>query len=392
MSIVNPSDTVERQNEKLLQITEALMHRVEASSADAPEFLDLEFSDLGIQRPAQANRITARPTRLSDRGTHPAPDRNVGGLHRALKRTQDLQSQLMQAQEAADLLRRDLGDITEAMTEGFALFDARDCLVICNSRFCRDFRDTVTDLQPGVSLQACVTQISQSQHLRLVDTDSPQNRARRWMHQHLDASAPFNVALSDDRWLQVSAHRTADGGTTVVHADITDAVRRARDAGSRQRDKQTRLIRATLDSLNQGVGIFDEHDQLLAWNAKLGAVLGIPAHRLYVGAVFEALLDDLTAEMRFADLRDRSDLFRWARTPSGRRPISFDVERDGGIHLQIFASALPARDPSDREVRAQDTQRGSGIVLSCTDVSAERDIAHTLSELNAQLEHRVLER
>jgi PAS domain-containing protein len=86
----------------------------------------------------------------------------------------------------------------------------------------------------------------------------------------------FNVRLAGEHWVQVSEHRTADGGTVILQTDVTDIIRAERHERGKLLDDQARVIRATLDHIDQGVGIFDAEARLVGWNQRLGTLLSLP--------------------------------------------------------------------------------------------------------------------
>ncbi len=95
-----------------------------------------------------------------------------------------------------------------------------------------------------------------------------------------------------------------------------------------------------------------------------------------IGASFIGLLDDLDDAFIFTRGIDRASFRRWAVSEGLRQPVSFEVQRGDNIILQIFGRAMPDR----------------GFVISCTDVTAEREAAQKLYEMNEILEQRVMER
>ncbi|KMK67485.1 PAS-domain containing protein [Puniceibacterium sp. IMCC21224] len=355
MSIINPADSVERQNEKLIEITEALMRRVEYGTTQS-----------GVAY-AQFERAALLEKRVRERTLE---------LERTLDLLHESNSQLGRANQATEAARRNLADAIETVSEGFALFDPADTLVMCNSRFCRDFRDTVQDLSPGLPFPDYVERISQSRYLALPEGETPDLWLERRIDRHKDRHVMFNVQLAHDRWLQVSEHRTANGGTVVLQTDVTDIIRLERQEHTRLKDKQARMIRATLDHLNQGVCIFDEQGQLVGWNQKLGLLLSLPARRLKLGVSFIGLLDELDSGIQFTRGIDRDTFRLWANATGPRQPVSFEVRRGERMILHIFGRGMPDR----------------GFVISCTDVTAEREAAQKLHEMNEILEQRVMER
>jgi signal transduction histidine kinase/CheY-like chemotaxis protein len=355
VSLIDPSDSIERQNEKLLKIADSLMRRVEYGVAHSGAAY------------AQFERAALLEKRVRERTLE---------LERTLDLLHDANGQLARANQETEAARRNLADAIETISEGFALFDPNDDLVMCNSRFCRDFRDTAGDLKPGLAFDSYVDRVSRSSYLHLPDHQDRNTWAKMRRQRHKDRRVMFNVQLIHDRWLQVSEHRTANGGTVVLQTDITDIMRVERQEQAKLRDKQTRMIRATLDHLNQGVCIFDENARLVGWNQKLGSLLSIPARRLRIGASFTGLLDDLDDTFRFTRGIDLASFRSWATSDGLRQPVSFEVQRGDSIVLHIFGRAMPDR----------------GFVISCTDVTAEREAAQKLYELNEILEQRVMER
>ncbi|WP_136443625.1 PAS-domain containing protein [Pacificoceanicola onchidii] len=355
MSLVNPADSVERQNEKLIKIAESLMKRVEYGS---------EPSGAAYE---QFERAALLEKRVRERTLE---------LERTLNLLHESNAQLAAANDETEAARRNLADAIETVSEGFALFDSAETLVMCNSRFCRDFRDTVRDLSPGLAFSQYVDQVSRSRYLALPQETSARTWADKRLRRHRDRHVMFNVELAHDRWLQVSEHRTANGGTVVLQTDVTDLIRLERQERDKLRDKQTRMIRATLDHLNQGVCIFDEKARLVGWNEKIGTLLALPARRMQLGASFFALLDRLGDDIVFTRGLTQEGFSNWARQDRPREQISFEIRRSGSITLQIFGRGMP----------------DGGFVISVTDVTTEREAAQKLHELNEILEQRVMER
>ncbi|MBM7066399.1 PAS-domain containing protein [Actibacterium sp. 188UL27-1] len=355
MSILNPEDSLERQNEKLLQISAALMRRVEQDT-DRSGLAYIQFE---------------RAAMLED---------EVRSRTRDLERTLDLlhesNARLAEANAATEQARTDLTDAIEAVSEGFALFSPDDTLVLSNSRFCQQMLDVSDELHPGLSFVDYVQLISESRFLALPDGQGPSDWAQRRISRHRDKSVMFNVRLIWDRWLQVSEHRTGNGGTVILQTDITDIMRIEREERSKLIDKQARMVRATLDHLNQGVCIFDRNARLAGWNRKVGTLLSVPATRFRIGAGFHQLLDRLSDDIRFEGGVTRKDLVAWIAQTADRPPLSFEIRSGDSMTLAVFCQEMPDH----------------GFVISFTDVSAEREAARALFDANELLEQRVLDR
>ncbi|MDZ4136800.1 MAG: PAS-domain containing protein, partial [Paracoccaceae bacterium] len=333
-SLVNPADTPARQNAKLLQIAEALMRRVEQATDDG-----------GVAY-AQFQRAVLLEDQVRERTRE---------LERALDLLNLSNARLGAANRATEAARRNLANAIETVQEGFALFDAAEILVLCNSRFGMHMLDILDDLKPGLGFAEYVQKVSLSGYLELPKGETPQDWLARRMRHHLDRHVIFNVRMTGDRWVQISEHRTPDGGTVILQTDVTDIIRTERQERGKLLDDQARIIHATLDHLDQGVAIFDADARLVGWNQRLGSLLAIPLLRLRVGAGFSLLLDRFAQDGAFEAAMSAQKVLDWA-TGGARAPLRFTVRRGADTMLDVFAQEMPDR----------------GFVISFTDVTAER--------------------
>ena len=353
-ALLDPADTLLRQNQKLLQIVSALMARVEQ-----------ETNDSGAAY-AQFQRAVLLEDQVRER---------TRDLERALDLLNLSNGRLAEANRATEAARRNLANAIETVQEGFALFDPSDHLVLCNSRFGMHLRDIHPALKPGLAFADYVRLVSTSRGLALPNDETPQDWAARRMRTHLDRHAMFNVQLAQDRWLQVSEHRTPDGGTVILQTDVTDIILMERETRGRLLDDQARILRATLDHLNQGVCIFDAGQRLVGWNQRLGTLLSIALPRLRLGTDFTQLLDRFAPDSRFETVT-LDVMYQWAASTAPRQPLRFTLQRGDDRVLDVFAQEMPDR----------------GFVISFTDVTAERKAIAALSRANETLEARVIAR
>lgn len=352
--LLDPNDSLERQNEKLQKISEALMRRVEQDT----------------ERVGAAYSQFERAALLEDQVRQRTHD-----LEHALDLLNASNAALEEARRAAERAHANMANAIEAIDEGFGMFDAEDRLVMQNSRFGMHMPDIKPRIQPGMAFTDYVLAVSESVYLDLEGGLSRQAWAHKRRMRHRDAHVMFNVRLVSDRWLQVSEHRTPDGGTVVLQTDVTDIIRMERVERSKLLDDQARMIRATLDHLDQAVCIFDKDTNLVGWNARFGELLAIPATLLRVGMRFDRLMDHLVADTETSPNRVHG-FHEWAHKPKNRPALRFEMVRRTGMTMDAFAREMPDR----------------GFVISFTDVSRERESARALSEANELLERRVQER
>lgn len=353
--LINPADPPERQQEKLLTIVEALMKRVEQVTDDS-----------GVAY-AQFQRAVLLEDQVRDR---------TRDLERALDLLNESNSRLERAMDEAEAARRHLADAIETIEEGFGLFGPDDVLVLCNSRFGMHLPDIRDHLVPGLTFERYVDVVSQSGHLVLPRGETREEWTARRRRRHADRHVMFNAEMIWDRWVQVSEHRTADGGTVVLQTDLTDVMRLEREERDRLLDDQARLVRATLDHISQGVCIFDREGRMVGWNRRLAELLSIPVAGARRGIAFPALLDMLRGRVRLGPGMTLTALLEWATQKKSRPALTFDMRSGTDMILTVFAQEMP----------------DGGFVISFTDVTSEREATHAMEAANETLEKRVLER
>ena len=350
--LVSPTDSLERQNQKLGQIIDVLMRRVEASDDDG----------------GAAYALFQRAAMLEDQVRERTRD-----LERALDLLNRSNAELEEANRTAERARSDLAGAIETIQEGFAIFDPQDRLTLCNSRFGMHMPDILGRLVPGLPFDTYVTIVSESRHLRLDPGDSPAAWAARRRGHHRQEHAIFNVQVAGDRWLQVSEQRMPQGQTVIMQTDISHVIRMEREERGRILDDQARLVRATLDHLIQGICIFDRDARLVGFNQRAASLLALP--RLTAGLEFDLILAWLQSSMDFGGADPRA-IRKWVARTDARPPVRLELRRGVAQTLDVFAQEMPDR----------------GFVISFTDMTVEREAARALAEANERLEQRVTER
>jgi adenylate cyclase len=124
--------------------------------------------------------------------------------------------------------RQRLVDAIESISEGFALYDADDRLVLCNSRYRELLYPGLADIMEAGTPFENVVRYAAERGL----VENAKGRVEDWVAERLaNHRNPSGVVLqhrSHDRWVQISERKTADGGTVAVYSDITD-LKQARD-------------------------------------------------------------------------------------------------------------------------------------------------------------------
>ena len=114
-------------------------------------------------------------------------------------------------------------DAIESISEGFALFDTDERLVLCNSRMRQIYKQHAHLLTPGRSF-AELARASIDDESELLGQPVEDWLAERM--RQIQAGRSAAESRVGDRWVRVNDHRTSDGDTVSVRTDITELKRR----------------------------------------------------------------------------------------------------------------------------------------------------------------------
>jgi PAS domain S-box-containing protein len=133
-------------------------------------------------------------------------------------------TELKRAEAARRASEQRLVDAIESISEGFALFDDEDRLVMCNHRY-RELYPGNTDLMvPGTPFAVLARAAAERDLVRGAAKGADEWLERR-LALHRNPPGPYLQAQSDGRWIQVNERRTSDGGTVAVFTDVTELKR-----------------------------------------------------------------------------------------------------------------------------------------------------------------------
>lgn len=125
--------------------------------------------------------------------------------------------------------RQRLIDAIESISEGFALYDNEDRLLVCNNRYREILYPGLDDaVVSGTHFEAIIRAATERGLI-----EDAIGREQEWIAERLEAHRnPTGTLLQQrgpDRWIQISERRISGGGTVAVYSDITELKRREQD-------------------------------------------------------------------------------------------------------------------------------------------------------------------
>lgn len=133
------------------------------------------------------------------------------------------------AQARAAEFEQRLSDALESMSEGFALYDADDVLVLCNETYRTMYGDSSGFIRIGRRFEDIVRDSALAgQFPAAIGREEEWVAERLRIHRDPPEQSVLQT-LSDGRVLMVAEYRTREGGYVGIRADITERVRTEHD-------------------------------------------------------------------------------------------------------------------------------------------------------------------
>ncbi|MFN3991091.1 MAG: ATP-binding protein [Erythrobacter sp.] len=302
----------------------------------------------------------------------------TGELEDAMGKLAEINARIEAAHADADAARTRLRDAIESLSDGFALFDAEDRLVMSNTAFIEmwpEFSEMIDDKPTFSEMIDRLTRRGSA----IGSLIAPERWKQERLARHRDTGSHVQM-MADGRWLQINEVRTSEGGTVSIYTDITSV--KAEDARQRALELAERnlALQSTLDTLSEGACLFGPNKRLQAWNGELASMLRIDRD-------IKALIgthDDFVRHCLGPCALDRPQAVEWRE---GRGPRISTECMLGSRHFVIRSVTLATGgmafafdDVTDR-IKFQQT-------MTATAETLERAVAERtaeLSEVNRQL-------
>lgn len=236
----------------------------------------------------------------------------------------------------------DLDSLTtafELLTDGMALFDAQERLVLANPALKALFPATADRIVPGTTFEQLLRLgMAVGENSQALSRDPEEYLAERLAaFRHANGQAQ-DLRLADGRWIRVVDRRLPQGGTLCLRTDVTELKRNEQQLrDSEQRYRQ--LIYLSPD----GIAVHDAQGRGRFINGAGRAILGIGAEE----DATQFHITDLMAE----ETRPLGEML--LRRVVGGEPLHqmrIDLRTLGGRDFVAELSAVPFHDNGDRLV------------------------------------------
>jgi PAS domain S-box-containing protein len=281
-----------------------------------------------------------------------------GRVVRVVGSTGDITAEKTFARER-DEARTRLSVALQSMSQGFALFDAEDRLVMCNSPYRRFFTETADPevaamVVAGMRFEDFVRAAYAKGMYPDAGPDIEAYMQKRLARRRTPGPG-FELTLRDGTWLYVTEQRTHDDGLVAVYTDITDVKKRESELQAARLAAETALadLRAAQDRLVQTEKL-----------ASLGQVTAGIAHEIKNPLNFVNNFAALSAEL-VGELKD----------------VFSDIELSKTKREALDDIALTLKDNLEKVV--QHGKRADSIVKNMLQHSREGSGDHRPADINA---------
>ncbi|MCB2079672.1 MAG: PAS-domain containing protein, partial [Novosphingobium sp.] len=295
-------------------------------------------------------------------------------LEDALARLNAANAKLESANRETGAARNRLRDAIESLTDGFALFDADDRMVMCNEAFL-GFYPELVELRDRNPTFLEIIEVIAGSGRTIGSLISPDRWIADRLARHARADGAHIQALSDGRWVQISELHTSEGGTVGIYTDVTEV--KAQDARDRARElaEKSAILQSTLDTIRLGVAVYDAHRSLIAWNGSLLRTLSLSEDE-FSRVLTHAGMIEICEKANGPFGPDRP--FEWLAQGSPD-VVALRRQKDGRV-IEVRRATMP----------------DGGMVMTFEDVSErieasqvlERRVAERTTELEAEVEER----
>jgi class 3 adenylate cyclase/PAS domain-containing protein len=232
--------------------------------------------------------------------------------------------------------RQRMVEAIESISEGFALYDADDRLVLCNTTYRDLWGYSDTEAAPGVHWDDLDR--FDDERSTVIDegsgiAGSPWRAALSRRRQRQSTEIQF----ADGRWVTIRDRKTVTGDSVTIQTDITE-LKRTEEALA---EKEAQL-RVALDNMSGGMALGDRDLNYVLFNSQFSELFEFPDGLMKIGG---SIRDELRYQADRGDFGpgDKDDLIERV-VANYRRGEAVSVERaiaGSGRTLQVYLAPTP---------------------------------------------------
>ncbi|WIY23745.1 PAS-domain containing protein [Parasedimentitalea psychrophila] len=272
-------------------------------------------------------------------------------------------------EDEAQAARQRFEEAIEAISSGFALWGADDRLVTCNARYREYFSKLGDVVAPGALFTDIIAAGLGRGLFPLSEGDVPSYLAAI-AEKRLAAIGDSREQLIDGQWLQITDHRTKDGGIVSIYTDVTEL-----KTSQMEIEKQSIILKSTMENMGQGITMVDRDLNTMALNQKFLELMDLPTEKFAAGFSMEQAFRYNAERGEYGpgnvdeQVRERLEL------SAKFEPHRFERTRPDGVVIEVVGMPI----------------EGGGFVSTYTDVTerkqAEEKQRSALAEFNAVLDN-----
>jgi signal transduction histidine kinase len=272
----------------------------------------------------------------------------------------------------AEQSRSRLMHALDVMADGFALYDANDRMVLYNRKYL-DYSPHAADvIMPGAEKEEILRK-STARGAFVLNGMTEEQYIKWRLEKHRNPSEPYQIQLTDGRWLLITEKRTNDGGIVGTRSDITELKLREIEMLriSRQLHARNLHFDTALTNMVQGLCMFDKDQKLIVVNKRYLEIYGFSADvvkpniSLREIMQYSVSLGNYTSEEADRALAQRNDPSQLAR-----RSVIKQYLKDGRV---IAVMNEPMED--------------GGTIATYQDITETERNATTMLQYTQKLEH-----
>jgi diguanylate cyclase (GGDEF)-like protein/PAS domain S-box-containing protein len=251
-----------------------------------------------------------------------------------------------------------LEDALDTISEGFALYDEQDRLVVCNEKYREIYAHSAPAIVTGNTFRE-VLQYGLDRQQYDLRGKTEEEWLKERLDWHLEASGdPLEQMLGDGTWLQIAERRTRSGGRAGIRTDITDL--KAAQEKAQRAHKDLALL---ADNLSCAITEVD-----------------MTGTCVFINTVAAQWFNGTRKELLGTRLRERFSAQTTEKTtPYFQRALSgvavneeMLLQFPDGIYRETAIEYTPKRDEKGDLI---------GLIVFATDISDRKNTERTLSEL-----------